>query len=84
MARLDRVKNLTGLAEWFAGNERLRKLVNLVIVGTLLLTFLLVTPSLSSTQYLVRAAITITDLLILQLAQQTVICGEAVMQSCPQ
>lgn len=33
MARLDRVKNLTGLAEWFAGNERLRKLVNLVIVG---------------------------------------------------
>ena len=36
MARLDRVKNLTGLAEWFAGNERLRKLVNLVIVGALL------------------------------------------------
>lgn len=36
MARLDRVENLTGLAEWFAGNERLRKLVNLVIVGALL------------------------------------------------
>ena len=34
MARLDRVKNLSGLAEWFAGNQRLRKLVNLVIVGT--------------------------------------------------
>ena len=33
MARLDRVKNLSGLAEWFAGNQRLRKLVNLVIVG---------------------------------------------------
>ena len=33
MARLDRVKNLTGLARWFAGNERLRGLVNLVIVG---------------------------------------------------
>lgn len=37
MARLDRVKNLTGLAEWFAGNKRLRKLVNLVIVGQYLL-----------------------------------------------
>ncbi|DBB12256.1 hypothetical protein WJX82_005134 [Trebouxia sp. C0006] len=33
MARLDRVKNLSGLAEWFATNKRLRKLVNLVIVG---------------------------------------------------
>ena len=33
MARLDHVKNLTGLAEWFAKNKRLRKLVNLVIVG---------------------------------------------------
>ena len=33
MARLDRVKNLSGLAEWFAANKRLRKLVNLVIVG---------------------------------------------------
>ena len=33
MARLDKVKNLTGLAEWYAGNQRLRGLVNLVIVG---------------------------------------------------
>lgn len=33
MARLDKVKNLTGLAEWYAGNERLRGLANLVIVG---------------------------------------------------
>lgn len=33
MARLDRVKNLSGLAEWFAANQRLRKLVNLVIIG---------------------------------------------------
>ena len=33
MARLDKVKNLTGLAEWYAQNERLRGLVNLVIVG---------------------------------------------------
>ncbi|GAQ80888.1 sucrose synthase [Klebsormidium nitens] len=33
MARLDRVKNLTGLVEWYAKNERLRGLVNLVIVG---------------------------------------------------
>ena len=33
MARLDRVKNLTGLAAWFAQNQKLRKLVNLVIVG---------------------------------------------------
>jgi len=33
MARLDRVKNLTGLAEWFAQNKRLRSLCNLVIVG---------------------------------------------------
>lgn len=33
MARLDRVKNLSGLVEWFAANKRLRKLVNLVIVG---------------------------------------------------
>lgn len=33
MARLDRVKNLTGLVEWYAGNERLRNLVNLVVVG---------------------------------------------------
>jgi sucrose synthase len=33
MARLDRVKNLTGLVSWFAQSKRLRKLVNLVIVG---------------------------------------------------
>ena len=33
MARLDHVKNLTGLAEWFGGNKRLRELCNLVIVG---------------------------------------------------
>ncbi|KAK9808274.1 hypothetical protein WJX73_006327 [Symbiochloris irregularis] len=33
MARLDRVKNLSGLVEWYAKNERLRKVTNLVIVG---------------------------------------------------
>lgn len=33
MARLDRVKNLTGLVEWYAKSERLRGLVNLVVVG---------------------------------------------------
>ena len=33
MARLDRVKNLTGLAEWYGRNKRLRSLANLVIVG---------------------------------------------------
>lgn len=33
MARLDRVKNLTGLVEWFGKNSRLRELVNLVVVG---------------------------------------------------
>ncbi|MCO5572237.1 hypothetical protein L7F22_025990 [Adiantum nelumboides] len=33
MARLDRVKNITGLVEWFAKNPRLRDLVNLVIVA---------------------------------------------------
>ena len=33
MARLDRVKNLTGLVEWFGRNQRLRGLVNLVVVG---------------------------------------------------
>ncbi|KAI4375523.1 hypothetical protein MLD38_013381 [Melastoma candidum] len=33
MARLDVVKNMTGLAEWYGKNQRLRKLVNLVIVG---------------------------------------------------
>ncbi|XP_027335037.1 sucrose synthase 5-like [Abrus precatorius] len=33
MARLDVVKNLTGLVEWYGKNQRLRGLVNLVIVG---------------------------------------------------
>ncbi|KAK7305647.1 hypothetical protein VNO77_43554 [Canavalia gladiata] len=33
MARLDVVKNLTGLVEWYGKNQRLRNLVNLVIVG---------------------------------------------------
>lgn len=33
MARLDKVKNLTGLVSWFANNEKLQKLVNLVLVG---------------------------------------------------
>eukprot|EP00879_Flechtneria_rotunda_P003731 GHRR01003969.1.p1 GENE.GHRR01003969.1~~GHRR01003969.1.p1 ORF type:complete len:403 (+),score=134.37 GHRR01003969.1:1581-2789(+) len=33
MARLDRVKNLTGLVEWYGRSERLRSLVNLVVVG---------------------------------------------------
>ncbi len=33
MARLDRIKNLTGLVEWFAGNEQLREQANLVIVA---------------------------------------------------
>ncbi|KNA22850.1 hypothetical protein SOVF_030020 [Spinacia oleracea] len=33
MARLDRVKNITGLVEWYGKSNRLRELVNLVIVG---------------------------------------------------
>ncbi|KAF7831168.1 Sucrose synthase 2 [Senna tora] len=33
MARLDVVKNLSGLVEWYGKNKRLRDLVNLVIVG---------------------------------------------------
>jgi sucrose synthase len=33
MARLDRVKNMTGLVEWFGKNSTLRKLVNLVVVA---------------------------------------------------
>ncbi|TYJ24993.1 hypothetical protein E1A91_A07G017900v1 [Gossypium mustelinum] len=33
MARLDRVKNLTGLVEWYGKNPKLRKLVNLVVVA---------------------------------------------------
>ncbi|KAF8025920.1 hypothetical protein BT93_F2676 [Corymbia citriodora subsp. variegata] len=33
MARLDRVKNLTGLVEWYGKNAKLRELANLVVVG---------------------------------------------------
>ncbi|XP_021716118.1 sucrose synthase-like [Chenopodium quinoa] len=33
MARLDRVKNITGLVEWYGKNKRLQELVNLVIVA---------------------------------------------------
>ncbi|KAE8714067.1 Sucrose synthase [Hibiscus syriacus] len=33
MARLDRVKNLTGLVEWYGKNAKLRELVSLVVVG---------------------------------------------------
>ncbi|KAG6423938.1 hypothetical protein SASPL_114346 [Salvia splendens] len=33
MARLDIVKNIAGLTEWYGKNKRLRNLVNLVIVG---------------------------------------------------
>ncbi|XP_041002462.1 sucrose synthase 6-like [Juglans microcarpa x Juglans regia] len=33
MARLDVVKNITGLTEWYGKNKRLRDLVNLVVVG---------------------------------------------------
>lgn len=33
MARLDRVKNLTGLAEWFGRSERLREVANLFLVA---------------------------------------------------
>ncbi|NQS71715.1 MAG: sucrose synthase [Desulfobulbaceae bacterium] len=33
MARLDRVKNLTGLVSWFGASERLRKQANLLVVG---------------------------------------------------
>nr|XP_023872254.1 sucrose synthase 5-like [Quercus suber]POE86029.1 sucrose synthase 6 [Quercus suber] len=33
MARLDVVKNITGLTEWYGKNKRLRNLVNLVVVG---------------------------------------------------
>ncbi|KAF5798456.1 putative sucrose synthase [Helianthus annuus] len=33
MARLDTVKNITGLTEWFGENTRLRNLVNLVVVA---------------------------------------------------
>ncbi|KAH9288379.1 hypothetical protein KI387_032496 [Taxus chinensis] len=33
MARLDKVKNMTGLVEWFGMNSRLRMLVNLVVIA---------------------------------------------------
>jgi len=33
MARLDRIKNLTGLAEWFGACERLTEAANLLVVG---------------------------------------------------
>ncbi|KAL5698216.1 sucrose synthase [Ranunculus cassubicifolius] len=33
MARLDNVKNISGLVEWFGKNARLRELVNLVVVA---------------------------------------------------
>ncbi|XP_058098154.1 sucrose synthase 7-like [Magnolia sinica] len=33
MARLDIVKNITGLTEWYGKNKRLRELVNLVVVA---------------------------------------------------
>lgn len=33
MARLDRVKNVTGLVECYAKNEKLRELANLVVVA---------------------------------------------------
>ena len=33
MARLDRIKNITGLVRWFGANERLRTLANLFVVA---------------------------------------------------
>jgi sucrose synthase len=33
MARLDRIKNLTGLVDWYGNSPRLRELANLVVVG---------------------------------------------------
>ncbi len=33
MARLDRVKNLAGLVEWYARSESLRRIANLLVVG---------------------------------------------------
>ncbi|KAH9780764.1 hypothetical protein WN944_014932 [Citrus x changshan-huyou] len=33
MARLDTVKNITGLTEWYGKNKRLRNMVNLVVVA---------------------------------------------------
>lgn len=33
LARLDRIKNLTGLADWFGANTRLRAQANLLLIG---------------------------------------------------
>lgn len=33
LARMDRVKNLTGLVEWYAQSPRLRSLANLLVIG---------------------------------------------------
>jgi sucrose synthase len=33
MARLDNIKNITGLVEWYGGSERLRNAANLVVVS---------------------------------------------------
>ncbi|TCV90297.1 sucrose synthase [Sulfurirhabdus autotrophica] len=33
MARLDRIKNLTGLVDWYGSSPRLRELANLVVIG---------------------------------------------------
>jgi sucrose synthase len=33
MARLDKIKNLTGLVDWYGSNENLRKQVNLLVIG---------------------------------------------------
>ncbi|KGO35163.1 MAG: sucrose synthase [Desulfoprunum sp.] len=33
MARLDRIKNLTGLVDWYGRSERLRAIANLVVIG---------------------------------------------------
>jgi len=33
MARMDRIKNITGLVEWYAGSEALRSAVNLLVIS---------------------------------------------------
>jgi sucrose synthase len=33
MARLDKIKNLTGLVEWYAKNKKLQKVANLFVIG---------------------------------------------------
>lgn len=33
MARLDKIKNLTGLVDWFGGSEKLRRQVNVLVIG---------------------------------------------------